>query len=342
LKGQQISGILNIDKPAGMTSHDVVDRVRQMSGQRRVGHAGTLDPSATGVLVVCLGQATRVAEYLMASDKVYRAEIRLGVSTDTHDAEGEVTATSEVCVGEEEVREALASFVGSIQQVPPMYSALKREGTPLYELARRGITVEREPRSVEIHNIELLDWSPPLLTIWVRCSSGTYIRALARDLGQKLGCGAHLQSLTRLASGHFSLEKATSLDELAETFAQGNWQELLHPLDEALLDFEPMIVDAQTEERIRHGQRVQGPDSPGLRRAYSQTGELIGILRYDSQTGLWQPKKVFNLKAQSSKPKELAMGEGLACDGRRSLTEPLPPRSGDLGDQEKPLSNGDH
>lgn len=298
MRGQQISGILNVDKPAGMTSHDVVDRVRQMTGQRRVGHAGTLDPSATGVLVVCLGQATRVAEYLMA-DKVYLAQICLGVSTDTHDAEGEVTATAEVDVREEEVREALASFVGPIQQVPPMYSALKREGTPLYKLARQGITVEREPRPVEIHNIELLAWTPPLLIIRVECSPGTYVRALARDLGQKLGCGAHLHSLTRLASGHFTLEKAVSLEALA----QGNWREFIHPLDEALLDFEPVVVDAQAEQRIRHGQQVEAPPLPPpiaggewrheLRRAYSQKGELIAILRHDPQTGLWQPQKVF-------------------------------------------------
>ncbi|MGA9350566.1 MAG: tRNA pseudouridine(55) synthase TruB [Anaerolineae bacterium] len=325
MRGQQISGILNIDKPAGMTSHDVVARVRQMTGQRRVGHAGTLDPLATGVLVVCLGQATRVAEYLMASDKVYRAEICLGVSTDTHDAEGEVTATAEVDVRQEELGKALASFIGSIQQVPPMYSALKREGTPLYKLARQGITVEREPRSVEIYNIELLNWMSPLLTIRVECSPGTYIRALARDLGQKLGCGAHLRSLTRLASGHFSLENAVSLDELAEAFAyfdedfgelsraaqykQRNWHELTYPIDEALLDFEPTVVDAQTEQRIRHGQQVEGPppspptsegrEKEDFRRAYSQTGELIAILRHDPQTRLWQPKKVFNLKAQS-------------------------------------------
>ncbi len=298
MRGQQISGILNVDKPAGMTSHDVVDRVRQMTGQRRVGHAGTLDPSATGVLVVCLGQATRVAEYLMA-DKVYLAQMCLGVSTDTHDAEGEVTATAEVDVREEEVREALASFVGPIQQVPPMYSALKREGTPLYKLARRGITVEREPRPVEIHDIELLAWTPPLLIIRVECSPGTYVRALARDLGQKLGCGAHLHSLTRLASGHFTLEKAVSLEALA----QGNWREFIHPLDEALLDFEPVVVDAQAEQRIRHGQQVEAPPLPPpiaggewrheLRRAYSQKGELIAILRHDPQTGLWQPHKVF-------------------------------------------------
>lgn len=294
---QPITGILNIDKPAGMTSHDVVDRVRRISGQRRVGHAGTLDPAATGVLVVCLGQATRVAEYLMASDKVYEAQIRLGVSTDTHDAEGEVTATAQVNVREQEVRETLASFVGSIQQVPPMYSALKRDGVPLYKLARQGITVEREPRTVEIHDIELLNWNTPLLTIQVKCSPGTYVRALARDLGQTLGCGAHLQSLTRLASGHFTLEKAVTLDELTK----GDWQQFTHPLDEALLDFVPMVVDAQAEKRIRHGQQIEAlplPDCRGVEkerfcRAYSQNGELIAILRHDPQTGLWQPKKVF-------------------------------------------------
>ncbi len=299
---QRVSGILNIDKPTGMTSHDVVGRVRQLSGQRRVGHAGTLDPLATGVLVVCLGQATRVAEYLMASDKVYQAQIRLGMSTDTHDAEGQVTATAEVDIGEEEgwrVRKALACFVGSIQQVPPMYSALKREGVPLYKLARRGITVEREPRPVEIHDIELLDWNPPLFTIRVKCASGTYIRALARDLGQELGCGAHLQNLIRLASGHFTLEKAVSLDELA----QGDWREFIHPLDEALLDFEPIVVDAQAEKRIRHGQQIEAPPLPPpiagggerkeFRRAYSEEGGLVAILRHDPQTGLWQPKKVF-------------------------------------------------
>ncbi|MBC8262604.1 MAG: tRNA pseudouridine(55) synthase TruB [Anaerolineales bacterium] len=295
-----MTGILNIAKPAGMTSHDVVDRVRRLSGQRRVGHAGTLDPAATGVLVVCVGQATRVAEYLMASDKVYQAQIRLGVSTDTHDAEGDVTATAEVDVHEEEIRKALTTFVGSIQQTPPMYSALKREGVPLYKLARQGITVERKPRSVVIHDIELLDWNPPLLTIQVKCSPGVYIRALARDLGQTLGCGAHLQSLIRLASGRFILKEAVSLDELA----QGDWRGFIHPLDEALLDFAPIVVDAQTEKLIRHGQQIEAPTLPppqpqegeeerGLCRAYSSKGKLIAILRHDPQTGLWQPKKVF-------------------------------------------------
>jgi len=295
LRKQRISGILNLDKPAGMTSHDVVARVRHLLGIRKVGHAGTLDPMATGVLLICLGQATRVAEYLMRSDKIYRAEIRLGVTTDTHDAEGQVIKTAKVNVGEEEVREALASFVGQIEQVPPMYSALKREGIPLYRLARKGIVVERKPRTVKVHRIKLLDWSPPLVTIEVTCSPGTYIRALARDLGERLGCGAHLAALTRLASGRFTLDEAVSLDKLAEAAAQGRWQELLHPLDAALQDFPAVTLDEAAERRVRFGQQVaiehSGPEP--FCRAYSTRGELVALLRYDPQTGLWQPKKVF-------------------------------------------------
>ncbi|MEA3460154.1 MAG: tRNA pseudouridine(55) synthase TruB [Chloroflexota bacterium] len=287
-------GILVINKPSGMTSHDVVDAVRRLAGIRKVGHAGTLDPIATGVLMICLGQATRVVEHLMDSDKVYEAQLRLGVTTDTHDTQGKVTGTSEVNVTEEEVRQVLSSFVGRIQQVPPMYSALKRNGTPLYELARRGVTVKRKPRSVTIHGIELLDWASPQFTVRVICSRGTYIRALARDLGEQLGCGAHLTRLIRLASGRFTLDEAVSLDELAKAFAQGTWEELLRPLNEALLDFPAMIVDAEAERRIRRGQQVEGDAPPGPCRAYSPDGKFIAILEHDPRTGLWQPKKVFS------------------------------------------------
>ena len=293
-----ISGILNIDKPQGWTSHDVVAKVRRLSGQKRVGHAGTLDPLATGVLLVCLGQATRVSEYLMRSRKVYRAAVYLGLSTDTYDAEGRVTARApEVNVTLSQLAEAFSAFVGRIEQTPPMYSALKHQGTPLYRLARQGKTVERKPRLVEIYDIKLLDWSSPVLTIEVACSPGTYVRSLAHDLGQRLGCGAHLSSLTRLASGHFTLDEAISLDGLSEAFATGRWAELIHPLDEALLDFEAITVGSQAERQIRSGQQVQGPtpsSSSPLCRAYSTEGELIALLQYDAQTGLWQPKKVFS------------------------------------------------
>jgi len=297
-RGPVISGILNIDKPQGCTSHDVVAKVRRLFGQKRVGHAGTLDPLATGVLLVCLGQATRVSEYLMRGRKVYRAAAHLGLSTDTYDAEGRVTATApEVNVTLTQLEEALSAFVGRMEQMPPMYSALKHQGTPLYKLARQGKTVERKPRSVEIYDIKLSDWSSPVLTIEVACSPGTYLRSLAHDLGQRLGCGAHLSSLTRLASGHFTLDEAVGLDALSEAFATGQWAELIHPLDEALLDFEAITFGSQAERQIRFGQQVQGPrpSSPSsLCRAYSTEGRLIALLQYDDETGLWQPKKVFS------------------------------------------------
>lgn len=291
-----ISGILNVDKPAGMTSHDVVAAVRRASGVRRVGHAGTLDPMATGVLIVCLGQATRVIEYLMDSPKTYRAEIVLGVATDTHDAEGRVTYRApKVEVTREQVEAALSEFLGPIEQVPPMYSALKHEGKPLYKLARQGIEVEREPRRVEIYRLEVTSWAPPRLEIEVECGRGTYIRSLAHDLGEALGYGAHLGSLVRLRSGRFTLEMAEPLSVVEEAFRLGYWPEIIHPLDEALLDVEAMVVDREAARRIRQGQQVQGPlpDSARLRRAYSLNGEFIGLLEYDDQTGLWQPRKVF-------------------------------------------------
>jgi len=295
-----MNGILNIDKPQGWTSHDVVARVRRLSGQKQVGHAGTLDPLATGVLLVCLGQATRVSEYLMRGRKVYRAAVHLGLSTDTYDAGGRVTTTApQVSVTLSQLEEALAAFVGRIEQTPPMYSALKHQGAPLYRLARQGKTVERKPRPVEIYDLKLLDWSSPVLTIEVTCSPGTYIRSLAHDLGQRLGCGAHLSSLVRLASGHFTLDEAISLEALSEAFATGRWVELLRPLDEALLDFEAITFDCQAERRIRLGQPVPGPkpsSSSSLCRAYSTEGRLIALLQYKAQTGLWQPKKVFSFQ----------------------------------------------
>lgn len=287
------SGILNIDKPQGLTSHDVIVKVRQASGIRRVGHAGTLDPMATGVLLVCFGQGTRVTEYLMESPKVYRAQVRLGITTDTGDVEGRVISRSDPRgIALEEIEDALASFQGRIQQVPPIYSALKKEGAPLYRLARQGVPVEPTPREVEILRLEVLDWALPFLEIEVACSPGTYIRALARDLGEKLGCGAHLSSLTRLRCGRFTLEEAATLQEVEEAFRGGCWGLLTHPIDEALLQFEALILDKQKEERVRHGQSIPGePAKTGFLRAYSISGEFVALLSFEGS--LWRPKKVF-------------------------------------------------
>ena len=287
------SGILNIDKPQGFTSHDLVVRVRQASGARRVGHAGTLDPMATGVLLVCFGQGTRVTEYLMESPKAYRAQVTLGITTETGDAEGKVVSRSDPSgIALQEIEHALASFQGRIQQVPPIYSALKKEGVPLYRLARQGVPVEPTSREVEILGLEVLDWAPPFLEIEVICSPGTYIRALARDLGEKLGCGAHLSSLTRLRCGRFTLEEAATLQEVEEAFHGGFWGLLTHPIDEALLQFEAFVLDREKEKRVRHGQSIPGePANTPFLRAYSNAGEFVALLAF--QEGLWRPKKVF-------------------------------------------------
>ena len=296
---QQLSGILNFNKASGMTSHDVVACVRKVIGQRKVGHAGTLDPMATGVLLLCLGQATRVSEYLMASDKEYRALIRLGITTDTYDAEGQITGQAKTdSITRVQVERELGRLTGSLEQIPPMYSAIKHKGTPLYRLARRGQTVARKPRKVEIKDVELLEWEPPELEIQVHCSKGTYIRSLAHDLGQRLGCGAHLVGLTRTASGRFRIEQAITLEELEQAFAQGEGAHWLHPLDIALEAFPAVTVDQTTERKIIFGQRVPLPEmlETPMCRVYAAGGRLVALLRYHSD-GLWQPHKVFGQRS---------------------------------------------
>lgn len=288
-------GILNINKPSGMTSHDVVARVRKITGQRKVGHAGTLDPTATGVLLLCLGQATRVAEYLMASDKTYRARIRLGITTDTYDIEGEITSQAETArIMRAQVEQELSRLVGRVEQIPPMYSAIKHKGTPLYRLARRGQTVARQPRQVEIRALKLLEWAPPELEIEIDCSKGTYVRSLAHDIGQRLGCGAHLIGLARIASGHFHIEQAITLQDLEQGFTQGEAVTLLQPLDAALQAFPVVTVDQATAGKIAFGQQVHlsAALEGGMCRAYTANGRLLALLRHHAG-GLWQPHKVF-------------------------------------------------
>jgi tRNA pseudouridine55 synthase len=295
-----LSGILSVDKPPGLTSHDVVDVIRRVTGQRKVGHAGTLDPMATGVLLVCLGQATRVAEYLMAGRKRYRATIVLGSTTDTYDAEGQVLESSgRTDFERHELERALETFSGQIEQVPPIYSAIKRDGQPVHRLARQGKAVELEPRPVEFYEIVVLDWTPPALVIEVECSSGTYIRSLAHDLGQELGSGAHLGALVRLRSGQFRLEDAVSLARLEEAFEHGEGEHYVLPMDEALLDWPAVVVDADQARRISQGQAIHravsedNDDGGSLWRAYSLDGDFLAIMSYDPECGVWQPKKVF-------------------------------------------------
>jgi len=211
-----VDGILVIDKPAGPTSHDIVDEVRKLLKQKKVGHTGTLDPVATGVLPLVLGKATKIARYLTGGDKGYRATFRLGVTTDTLDGAGQVLEEKPVEVDEARVREVLESFVGEIQQIPPMYSAKKQDGKRLYELARKGVEVEREPKDVTIYGIDLLECVLPDITVDVRCSAGTYVRVLAQDVGETLGCGGYLHLLRRTAAGPFAESDAVTLDTLEQ------------------------------------------------------------------------------------------------------------------------------
>ena len=286
-----MDGILVINKPMGWTSHDVVGRIRGLTHQKRVGHAGTLDPMATGVLLVCLGRATRVSEYLMASDKTYRAVMRLGVETDTYDADGQVVATRPVNVSESTLRGALIQFVGAIEQVPPMYSAIKLAGKPLYKLARKGVEVEREARHVTIHDITLHAWQSPDATIDVRCSPGTYIRSLAHDVGAALGCGAHLAALTRLSSGSFTIEDAVKLEDLT---GLADLPGLLHPMDAALQDLPAVTLDADSAQRVLMGHTISwnGQDGSALCRVYDANARFLAIMEYDSATQVLRPKKV--------------------------------------------------
>jgi len=306
-----ISGIFNIDKPAGRTSFQVVSLVRRLSGVRRVGHAGTLDPSATGVLVVCLGQATRLIEYMMEATKVYRAEVRLGITTDTLDATGTPISQADPSnIGRQQVEEALAAFVGEIDQVPPMFSALKYNGEPLYRYARAQMQVERQARRVTIHRLQLLAFQAPLATIEVECGKGTYIRALAHDLGQQLGCGAHLATLARLRVGPFTLADACSLPQLEAAFQEGRWHSLLHPADAALPSWPAVTLSEPQERAVRFGQFLaadslepaQAVENDQLCRAYSPRGQLLAILRYDAAALLWRPVKVFATAEKAQEP----------------------------------------
>jgi tRNA pseudouridine55 synthase len=254
------SGILNVNKPKGPTSFDVVARVRKATGVRRAGHAGTLDPLATGVLLVGLGQATRIMSYLQDAPKVYLAGIKFGERTDTYDAEGHVV--KRVPVPDKPPTEA---FIGDIWQTPPMFSALKHEGRPLYDYARRGETVERQPRRVHVESIELVDWQSPLATLRVKCGKGTYIRSLANDMG------GHLVSLAREAVGGFRIEDALALDQLS------SWENWLMPIGAALPQLRRLAVDAGEAARLVNGQRLAGPAGEAL--ALAPDGRAVAILR---------------------------------------------------------------
>ena len=297
-----MDGILNIDKPGGITSMEIVRRMKRAAGQRRVGHGGTLDPIATGVVPVFFGQATRVMEYVVDGAKEYRGVVELGVTTDTYDSEGKVVATSDpLRVTAADIETALSDFRGTIKQVPPMYSAIKQKGRRLYDLARAGLEVERAPRTVEVHRLVLEDWTPPMATVLVRCGRGFYMRSLAHDIGQKLGTGGYLKSLRRLRSGQFALESAVVLEEAEQRFEDGTIDLLMMAPDAALRSLRAVIVGKQSEEMIANGRPLPGgPRMPRSKpddrcRAYSVDGRFLAVMVFDAGIGQWRPQKVFSL-----------------------------------------------
>ena len=276
----EFSGFLNIDKPLGLTSHDVVARARRALKLKKIGHAGTLDPLATGVLVLCVGTATRLSEYVMHQTKRYRAQVYLGVETETYDAEGAVTATRDAsAITREVVERALADFTGDIDQIPPMYSAIKQEGRKLYDLARTGQTVERAARRVRIDSLTIIAWEPPLFTLDVVCGAGTYIRSLAHDLGAVLGVGAHLAGLRREASGGFTLAEAVALEALLAD--PDPLRHLIAP-GRALADWPAVHLSAYEADAVSHGRAIPAEGAAGLAAAYGPDGVFLAILQGDS------------------------------------------------------------
>ena len=306
-----MNGILNINKPTGLTSFGVVAFVRKCVGERRVGHAGTLDPNASGVLPVCLGQGTRVVEYLMDSVKTYEAEILLGVCTDTYDAEGRITGQADSSgITLAQIQSLLPEFRGRITQKPPVYSALKYQGKSMYKWAREGIAVETRSRDVTVHELELVDFDVPVLKLRIVCSKGTYIRSLAYDLGERLGCGGSLQSLVRTCYGSFEIQNSVTLDEVKTAFANGRGDELLLPLDYVLSHLSAMVLSEDDTRRVICGNTISGSKfvagtgSPPVKssawqtpdylcRAYSAGGCFLSVLRYLPIEDCWQPEKVF-------------------------------------------------
>jgi tRNA pseudouridine55 synthase len=280
-----LDGVLLLDKPLGLSSNDALIRAKRIYLAKKAGHTGTLDPLATGLLPLCFGEATKFSQDLLEADKTYEATMRLGVQTTTGDAEGEALKTREVTCDETAILAALVGFRGDITQIPPMYSALKRDGKPLYEYARAGQTVEREARNVTILALEMIACALPDVTFRVTCSKGTYVRTLAEDIGEKLGCGAHLVALRRTGVGALTLENSVTLDTLSDATPEerDSW---LQPVDALLSNFEAVYLDADASRRFTQGQRLRladiadAPDNADRVRVYSRDEQrLLGVAR---------------------------------------------------------------
>lgn len=288
-----MNGIINVFKPPGMTSHDVVSYVRKNLNMKKVGHTGTLDPGAVGVLPICVGKATRIADLLTSHDKEYRAEIQLGITTDTQDSFGQVLEQREVNVSVHQVQEAVHSFIGEIEQIPPMYSAIKIHGQKLYELARKGVEVKRELRRVILHDIKVIDIDLNSNTIMVdvRCSKGTYIRTLCYDIGEKLGCGAHMSFLLRTRSGRFKLEDTVTVEEIARCAEGKSIDKILLPVESIFAHFPSITVNSTEEKKVINGntvvlkveKRLQNIGDQQIYRVYNQQGLFLCLSKLEKR-----------------------------------------------------------
>jgi tRNA pseudouridine55 synthase len=293
-----MDGVININKPRGITSHDVVMQARRITGEKRIGHTGTLDPLATGVLVLCAGKATRIAQYLEAGEKEYRAVLRLGITTDTLDAEGQVlTSKSYDSPSRETIGEAMNGFLGEILQTPPAFSAIKIKGTPSYKLARQGRPTPLAPRAVRIFSIQLDRYEDPLIDVTVHCSKGVYIRTLCADIGNVLGMGAHLTELQRTRSGSFSIEGSFSLEQLSRMASEGTIAHAFLSINEALSHFPAVVVSPDEALRVMHGNRILYPamhtnGEVSLVRIQNGEGSLLAVAR--AGEGELRPELVFS------------------------------------------------
>lgn len=296
-----MDGILNVYKEPGYTSFDVVAKMRGILKQKKIGHTGTLDPAAEGVLPVCVGTATKLCEMLTDGTKTYEAVLLLGTVTDTFDMEGQVEKTCPVFCTPEEVSVCINSFLGEQEQIPPMYSALKVNGKKLYELARQGVTVERKPRKVCFYELEIQDMYLPRVRIKIRCSKGTYIRSLCSDIGERLGCGGCMESLKRTASGGFTAETAHRLSEIEELVRSGRIGEILIPMDKVFENIPGVAAPRYLDKIVRNGGKISADQiddlvlrkgGPGDIRLYDSEKNFIGIYGYSPDNETFYPKKI--------------------------------------------------
>lgn len=304
-----MNGVINVNKPLGMTSHDVVYRLRKLLSIKKIGHTGTLDPDASGVLPMCIGRATKVADMLTAQDKQYIAEVTLGSATDTLDATGTVTQSAEVTVTPADIERATEKFIGKIEQIPPMYSAVKVDGKKLYELAREGKEIERKPRCVRIDNIEILniDLENNKFLMKVDCSKGTYIRTLCDDIGRYLGCFAHMSALERTRSGRFDISESYTLEEIEEMLGSGNL-EFFVPVDKVFEEYPSLTLSKSKAHKMCNGTRVtfQGIEEGVVYRVYDESGNFLTIS--EAEDGTLKILKTFYQ----------TIGEGRGADARLS------------------------